>query len=99
MKGVIESFSAELDQGIIFGDDKNRYNFSSSNWKDTKKSPRRGLRVIFETEDEKAVEIHLAKSYVNYLLASAKFNKSDRCIDCTARVLATGCPWLHEPSI
>ena len=63
MKGVIQSFSAELDQGIIFGDDKNKYNFSSSNWKDAKKSPRSGLRVVFETEDEKAVEIHLAKSY------------------------------------
>ena len=67
MKGTIESFSAELDRGIIFGDDKNNYNFSSSNWKNTKKSPRCGLKVVFETEDKQAVEIYLAKAYIKYL--------------------------------
>ncbi len=60
MKGVILSFSVESDQGIISGDDGNKYNFSSSNWKDTKEFPRRGLRVDFETEDKKAIEIYSA---------------------------------------
>ncbi len=55
MKGVIKSFFFELDRGIISADDGNRYNFSSSNWKDKKESPRRGLIVVFETEDKKAV--------------------------------------------
>ena len=67
MKGVIESFFVELDRGIISADDGNRYNFSSSNWKDTKESPQRGLRVVFKIEEKKAVEIYLAKGYGQFL--------------------------------
>ena len=56
MTGVIISFDVELDRGIISGNDGNKYNFSSSNWKDTKDSPRSGLRVVFKTEKKKRLK-------------------------------------------
>lgn len=60
MKGIILNFSIESDRGAISGDDGNRYNFSSHNWKDTKEFPKRGLRVDFDIEEKTATEIYLA---------------------------------------
>jgi hypothetical protein len=60
MKGRLLDFSINSDQGIISGDDGNRYTFSSVNWKDKKNFPQKGLRVDFEIDGEKATNIYFS---------------------------------------
>jgi hypothetical protein len=60
MKGRLLDFSIDSDKGVISGDDGNRYIFSSTNWKDKKKFPEKGLRVDFEIDGENATNIYFS---------------------------------------
>ena len=49
--------SAGRAQGIILGDDGNRYTFTPSGWRDRKMGPTAGMRVEFEAHGSEAVGI------------------------------------------
>lgn len=49
MKGQILDFSIQRNEGIISGDDQNRYRFSGVEWRD-QNPPIRGLKVDFEVD-------------------------------------------------
>jgi hypothetical protein len=71
MKGTILDYSVENDLGYISGDDGKGYTFSSNDWTDTDSLPKKNLRVDFEIEGNKAINI--------FLLPETTFNlaKSD----------------------
>ncbi len=58
MKGKILSYDDVLDQGIISGQDDNRYDFKRSEWDDPKSNPKVGCYVDFVAEDTWAKNIY-----------------------------------------
>ena len=65
MKGTILDFSIQAGEGIISGDDNNRYKFSGAEWK-ASDAPARGQRVDFDFENGRATEIYreMAKAVI-----------------------------------
>lgn len=49
MKGMILDYSIQQNQGVISGDDGNRYTFTGTEWKENT-APYKGQRVDFETQ-------------------------------------------------
>ncbi len=56
MKGAILDYSIQTGEGIISGDDNNRYKFAGSEWK-TSDAPTRGQRVDFIVAEGRAIEV------------------------------------------
>jgi len=50
MKGIILEFSIQTSEGLISGDDNQRYRFTGSEWR-ASEPPTRGMRVDFEPRD------------------------------------------------
>lgn len=50
MKGSILEFSIQTNEGLISGDDNQRYQFTGSEWR-ASEAPTRGMRVDFEPRD------------------------------------------------
>jgi hypothetical protein len=63
MKGIILDYSIQTSEGIISGDDNNRYKFAGSEWKETD-APARGQRVDFDISEGRATGVYreLAKT-------------------------------------
>ena len=59
MKGHILDFSAEENSGIITGDDGQRYNFASTEWKNDG-APARGMAVDFDHDGNTAKAVYRA---------------------------------------
>lgn len=57
MKGQVLTFDPLKGEGIISGEDGNRYGFQGSNWRGTGGLPRAGLQVDFTTSGQAAEEI------------------------------------------
>jgi len=55
-KGTILDYSIQKSEGIISGDDNNRYKFAGAEWK-ASVAPTRGQRVNFEVVDGRAVDV------------------------------------------
>jgi hypothetical protein len=71
MKGTLLDFSIQTNEGIITGQDNNRYKFTGAEWKENV-SPSRGQQVDFEvSESGQAVGIYL--EYPAQALAKNKF--------------------------
>jgi len=58
MKGQILDFDFQKGEGTIAGEDGNRYTFSNADWKEKDTQPKKGLKVDFEVEDNKAKNIY-----------------------------------------
>lgn len=65
MKGTILDYSIRTNEGIITGDDNNRYRFAGSEWK-ASDAPVRGQRTDFDVTEGRATCIYreLAKAVV-----------------------------------
>lgn len=61
MKGTILDFSIGDSQGVISGDDGNRYKFVGKEWKSSAQ-PQAGLRVDYETEGRTALDIYFDRT-------------------------------------
>ena len=57
MKGQILTFDPLKGEGIISGEDGNRYGFQGSSWRGTGGIPRAGLQVDFAVSGEAAEEV------------------------------------------
>src|ERR1700723_2192283 len=57
MKGTILDFSIQAGEGIISGDDNNRYKFSGTEWK-ASDAPGRGQRVDFDVGNGRATGVY-----------------------------------------
>ena len=57
MQGNILSFTVQENQGLISGDDDQRYTFIGAEWRETA-PPYPGDRVDFQTEGEKALAVY-----------------------------------------
>jgi hypothetical protein len=55
-KGTILDYGIQKSEGIISGDDNNRYKFAGSEWR-ASGAPARGQRVNFEVVDGRAVDV------------------------------------------
>lgn len=58
MKGKILDFSISEGQGIISGDDNNRYTFAGKEWK-SRLHPQAGKRVDFDADGRNAIAVYL----------------------------------------
>ena len=56
IKGAILDYSIQTGEGIISGDDNNRYKFAGSEWK-ASDAPARGQRVDFNVAGGRAIEV------------------------------------------
>ena len=59
MQGRILDYSVQSGEGVISGDDGNRYTFASNEWRGDR-PPNRGMRVDFEMEGANAVGVYQA---------------------------------------
>jgi hypothetical protein len=57
MKGTILDYSIQTSEGIISGDDNNRYKFSGSEWK-ASDAPARGQRIDFDITAGRATGVY-----------------------------------------
>jgi len=58
MKGKLLDFSVAQGEGVISGDDGNRYTFLGKEWK-SQAAPQVGMRVDFETDGRSALGVYL----------------------------------------
>lgn len=58
MKGIVLNFDIASDQGLISGEDGQRYTFTSQDWQDKTSFPQARLTVDFVIEDQKALSIY-----------------------------------------
>lgn len=70
MKGKILDFSVRDNQGVISGDDGNRYTFVGQEWKPNS-LPNTGKRVDFEAEGQKALAVYLDQPRGNRLFSES----------------------------
>src|SRR5208337_502298 len=70
MKGTILDFSVQAGEGIISGDDNNRYKFAGSEWK-ASDAPARGQRVDFDITEGRATGVYreLSKTVIESQIA------------------------------
>ena len=75
MKGTILDFSVQNGEGIISGDNNQRYTFNGPEWKSSE-LPLRGMRVDFDMRNEVAVGIYreLSQNAVAEAQEIADFN-------------------------
>ncbi len=59
MKGQVLDFDLQKGEGAITGEDGNRYIFTNSDWNEKNIQPKKGLKVDFETEENKAKNIYV----------------------------------------
>lgn len=71
MKGKILDFSIADSQGVIAGDDGNRYTFIGKEWKSSA-PPQAGIRVDYDTEGRAALAV-----YFDVPAATSKFARSN----------------------
>jgi hypothetical protein len=57
MKGTILDFSIQAGEGVISGDDNNRYKFAGSEWKEAD-APMHGQRVDFDHDNGRAIQVY-----------------------------------------
>lgn len=57
MQGEILDYSVQLGEGVISGDDGNRYTFTGGEWKE-RALPERGMWVDFEVRNNAALSIY-----------------------------------------
>jgi hypothetical protein len=57
VKGTILDYSIQTSEGIISGDDNNRYKFAGSEWK-VSDAPMRGQRVDFDVLEGRATSVY-----------------------------------------
>jgi len=65
MKGIVLNFDIASDQGLISGEDGQRYTFTSQDWQDKTSFPQARLTVDFVIEDQKALSIYSIPSNPN----------------------------------
>lgn len=70
MKGKILDFSVSENQGVISGDDGNRYTFAGKQWKPNR-LPKTGARVDFEVEGQKALAVYLDQTSFSRLFGES----------------------------
>lgn len=58
MKGKVLDYNLQESCGIISGEDGNRYEFASSEWKSTQVHPSQGIEVDFDIQEGKAVGVY-----------------------------------------
>lgn len=58
MKGKVLDFSLAQSEGVISGDDGNRYTFQGKEWK-SQAHPSAGARVDFDAEGKSAIGVYL----------------------------------------
>lgn len=58
MKGKILDYTIQSGEGIITGQDGNRYTFHVKEWKSNDQSPQKDLEVDFVAEDKNALQIY-----------------------------------------
>lgn len=76
MKGKILDFSITESQGVISGDDGNRYTFVGKEWKSST-LPQAGLRVDFDNEDQTALAVYLDRAVATGIPRSANVDDSN----------------------
>ena len=86
MKGKILHFSIAENQGVISGDDGNRYTFSGKEWK-SEALPQPGKRVDFDTAGQTATAIFQDSTEV--AIYEGLYRSSDE--RCFAGVCASFC--------
>lgn len=59
MKGRILDFNLQASEGVISGDNGNRYTFTTSEWKSTEVNPENGIEVDFVGQDGVAISIYV----------------------------------------
>ena len=69
MKGQVLTF--KNDKGIILGEDEKRYEFDLSEWKE-KTPPKKGMKVDFEIDENKAKNIYILDINTLYLKPNTK---------------------------
>jgi hypothetical protein len=74
MKGTILDFSIQTGEGIISGDDNNRYKFAGSEWK-TSDAPACGKRVDFDINEGRGTCIYLELSNPKSVVDSSSTNQ------------------------
>ena len=58
MKGKVLDFNLQLGQGVISGDNGERYNFTSAEWKSADIHPAHGVKVDFAIDEQNATGIY-----------------------------------------
>jgi TM2 domain-containing membrane protein YozV len=71
MKGKVLGFNEATAEGVISGDDGNRYNFARADWK-ADRLPTNGREVDFVGADGRATEIYVQASALSVSLSSEK---------------------------
>ena len=61
MKGTILDFSIQSNNGVISGEDQQRYNFTGAQWR-AQRPPRAGDQVDFEANQNQALNIYLVQT-------------------------------------
>lgn len=76
MKGNVLDFSIAENQGLISGDDGQRYTFVGRDWKSTT-APRAGMRVDFEPSSGTATAIYIATAHPGEVPDKPIYRSSD----------------------
>jgi len=58
MKGKVLDFNIQESTGVISGEDGNRYNFTTSEWKSSNVHPAKDVEVDFDTNENNAIAIY-----------------------------------------
>ena len=75
MKGKILGFDKESNEGIIVGEDGNRYKFSTEEWKEGT-AIYKGIEVDFDIQDSKVVDIYIATDSKSSQVAESVFTNA-----------------------
>lgn len=65
MRGKVLDYSIQTAEGIISGDNGERYSFIASEWKTRNSHPLKGVIVDFATQENSAVEIYVIEQAQN----------------------------------
>lgn len=76
MKGNVLDFSVAENQGLISGDDGQRYTFVGREWKSTT-APKSGMRVDFEATGTTATAIYIAAAHPGEVPDKPVYRSSD----------------------
>jgi TM2 domain-containing membrane protein YozV len=89
MKGSILDFTIQRNEGLISGDDNQRYQFTGSEWR-ASEPPMRGMRVDFEPRDLVATGIFREVSHTQAAAQSGNKIAAGIC------ALLLGCLGIHK---
>jgi TM2 domain-containing membrane protein YozV len=95
VRGTVLDFSVQTNEGIISGDDGQRYHFQGADWRETGKYPAKGMRVDFSPQAGKATSIYLIHPNAS---GSPGGSEKRECNRLTAGLLAIflGCLGIHK---